>query len=567
MCIRIIGVWLLASVWLLAGAGCKKSSPVETSPAPDTQVAAPQAPSADTIARLHWLGKKRLEGETNAAFFMSLWDLPESAKLEAQTLDKLASACAREISGDTNLVSLTNSTLARIIRPVLEDLIKEESYVDVRWATNQPGELALAIRLNEDRAGYWKTNLPKVFESISGPATVTSGANRQAWEIKFENQTSKTATRLSLNRVGTWTLFTLGRASALAALPVAPTLVDELTARIQKQNAPVASVSNSWLECDFDLARIGNALACDWSLPCGLPEVSLTTTGDGLNVRTRGQIAFPKPLGLEIEAWNIPTNLVHNPLVSFTALNGVRQGIAAIPAWQNLKLETAPSQIFLWGNGGAAVETYFAAPLQGASNAIYALSGTILDSCNPFLASNKMGEFQRASDGNGLSWQGFPFVAPFLKETTLPGGGFAFGGLGPESSMTNRMPEALIQELTAHTNLVYYDWEITGPKIEAVIYITQALRMMSERSQLPAQSASILWLKALVPRLGNCGTEFTATDATHLSFVRKSPLGFTAIELQLLADWLESPSFPRGFYTFEVPGPKPVRERVASSPR
>src|SRR5262249_23129732 len=142
----------------------------------EKQVGSPKAATAETIARLHWLGKKRLEGETNAAFFMSIWDLPESGKLEAQTLHKLAGACARAVSGDTNLVSKTNSALAGIIRPVLEDLLKEESYVEVRWATNQPGELALAIRLNEDRAGYWKTNLPRVFESISGSATVAPGA-------------------------------------------------------------------------------------------------------------------------------------------------------------------------------------------------------------------------------------------------------------------------------------------------------------------------------------------------------------------------------------------------------
>src|SRR5690242_16438104 len=149
MCIRSIGVWLLASVCLLAGAGCEKSTPVDSSPTVDKPAAAPKVPPAETIARLHWLGKKGLQGETNAAFFMSIWGLPESAKLEAQMLDKVADACAQALSGETNMASTTNSSLAGTIRPVLEDLLKEESYVEARWATNRPGELALAIRLNE----------------------------------------------------------------------------------------------------------------------------------------------------------------------------------------------------------------------------------------------------------------------------------------------------------------------------------------------------------------------------------------------------------------------------------
>ena len=54
------------------------------------------------------------------------------------------------------------------------------------------------------------------------------------------------------------------------------------------------------------------------------------------------------------------------------------------------------------------------------------------------------------------------------------------------------------------------------------------------------------WLKAVAPKLGNCATAVTQTGPDQLSFVRRSTVGFTAVELHALADWLESPQFPRG---------------------
>jgi hypothetical protein len=556
----------------MAVGGCHKSSSGEASPGPETASAQPKSPASETVARLHWLGKKRLEGETNAAFFMSIWDMPESTKLEQQTLDKLAVAFAGFFSGATNSSSATNSTIAGLARPLLEDLLKEESYLEVRSATNQPGETRLAIRLNEDRAAIWKANFPKIVEQLgsSTPAPPHAATGSRSWQLEFEDQKSKIKSRVVLDRMGTWTFITLSRSSISAGQPFSASVLNDLTVRIQRGQPPFATAAtNFWLEADIDLPRVDGAMACGWDIPAEMPRVSLTMIGDGLNIRTRAELAFSKPLNLDFEPWNIPTNLVHNPLVSFTALNGISSLIASIPGWNKLNVAGPPNQAYFWGIGGAAVETYLAAPLIGASNAVYDLSGRILQSWNPFLATNRMGEFRHSADLNGLSWEGFPFVAPFLKEIALPGGDFVYAGVGPESSLTNAVPEALIREIIAHTNLLCYDWEITGPHIEAVIYISQALRMMTGKAQLAPDSAGMAWLKAISPKLGNCGTEITKSDPTHLLGVRKSGLGLTATELQLLADWLESPLFPRGLHTFLAPGPHPPLERQAgvSPPR
>src|SRR5258708_4284831 len=94
MGMRRFGLGLAAMAALAMGGGCKKSAPA---PVPAAAL------SAETVARVHWLGKKRMAAQTNAAYLIALWNLPESAKLETQTLDRLALALT--MGQSTNLVA------------------------------------------------------------------------------------------------------------------------------------------------------------------------------------------------------------------------------------------------------------------------------------------------------------------------------------------------------------------------------------------------------------------------------------------------------------------------------
>jgi len=77
------------------------------------------------------------------------------------------------------------------------------------------------------------------------------------------------------------------------------------------------------------------------------------------------------------------------------------------------------------------------------------------------------------------------------------------------------------------------------------------LRLLFHKPQL--QSPATMWLKHLEPILGDSTTLVTRTGPARLSFNRTSTIGLTALELHLLADWVESPRFPRGLHTFTAP--------------
>ena len=86
MRMKCLGLGLLAALILASGSGCKKSAS-DSAANQESEIKNQKSP---TLARVHWLGKNRIAAETNAARFLSLWNLPESARLETQTLDKLA---------------------------------------------------------------------------------------------------------------------------------------------------------------------------------------------------------------------------------------------------------------------------------------------------------------------------------------------------------------------------------------------------------------------------------------------------------------------------------------------
>jgi hypothetical protein len=207
-----------------------------------------------------------------------------------------------------------------------------------------------------------------------------------------------------------------------------------------------------------------------------------------------------------------------------------------------------------------------------ASNAVDRLAERLLQRGNAYLATNGLGQFVRATNFNGVAWGGLPIMDPYLQAVATTGGDFVVVGTNPEANTNRPAPPALYQQILGATNLVAYDWELTGPRVGQWLFTGQFLRMALHLAQVPPKSASVVWLQALEAKLDNCATAVTRTGPNELSFTRGSSLGLTAIELHLLADWLESPRFPRGLHTFEAapapllqPKPRPANSGAGTN--
>ncbi|HXP62205.1 MAG TPA: hypothetical protein VN829_17040, partial [Dongiaceae bacterium] len=547
MRIRTVVLGLLAAA--AAGVSCD-GEPSETAPA----LFQPSAPAAQTIARLHWLGKNGLAAQSNAAGLMKLWNLPESAKIEGQTLDRLAAALARWPA--TNRTPSRNPQLSTsVIRPLLEDLLCREFCLEVRQAGAQAGEWALAIRLDPQRAALWETNLSTALPAFDGVLRPPAQDRLRSWQLPATPQASRAILDFSLARAGDWTLLGLTTDSER--------LLGEFSARIQRDHAPFqASATNGWLEADFNPRLLAAALALDWPLPEDLARVSFSATGDGATVLEHAEFHFAKPLNLKLEPWTLPAPLVMGQITSFTAVRGFEPWLASLKAWQDAHLGAAPNQAFFWALQGLPVLSFFAAPQPDASNQVSRLSTLVLEKGGPWFATNPAAKFQKAKDLNGLTWKGVPSIEPFLRSAAVGTGRFVFAGLFTASGDTNSsrpLPGSLVKHLQSRAELVAYSWELTGPRVKDWNRIGQTLRMVAQKPQLP--SLPLLWLNAASPQLWPSVTEVTQTSPRQLSLERRSSLGMTAVELQLFADWLESPQFPHGLHTLIAPpdeaGPAP----------
>ena len=158
----------------------------------------------ETVAAIHWLGKERLAADTNASFVMGIWNLAESKKLEAQTLDRLAMGLlatngmpwlSNQVSVSGSKSSDTNSPppltgSSALLRPLLQDLLEQESFLEVREATNLPGDLTFAIRLSEARARLWETNLAAVVEGLTGSHVDAVPGRTNAWQLTVHSPQS-----------------------------------------------------------------------------------------------------------------------------------------------------------------------------------------------------------------------------------------------------------------------------------------------------------------------------------------------------------------------------------------
>jgi len=153
-------------------------------------------------------------------------------------------------------------------------------------------------------------------------------------------------------------------------------------------------------------------------------------------------------------------------------------------------------------------------------------------------------------------WQGIPYFFPALECADFGTNHFLIAGLAPDRFTNQPPPADLVRFLNENPKLVAYDWEQTRVCMDGWTQMGQLIRQLL---CLPPMSytAGLEWAVALSPKLHDLTTEVQLTSPTHLSFVRTSTVGFTGFELQLLADWLESPDFPRGLHTLNAPAPPP----------
>jgi len=214
-----------------------------------------------------------------------------------------------------------------------------------------------------------------------------------------------------------------------------------------------------------------------------------------------------------------------------------------------LKLEPAPDQLFVWGLPGEPSFTYFAARDADPPRFMRRLSELLVPTGESWTTTNNLAGFKVSADHQSIEWQGLPYLWPFLRPAGTNGESFILGGSFVFMEHVQPVSPDFYKDALQPSDLVYYSWENTGPRINHLLVIAQFIRFVAGKAQLGETSPALLWLKALQPKAGQAVTRIHLTQPNQLQLLRSSATGFTAAEIHLLADWLESPEFPRGLQT------------------
>jgi hypothetical protein len=526
-------IWIVGlAAMLLPGLGCRKAPP-------------PSKP--DTLARWHFAGSDVVNATTNGGTLKSLLTLPESHALCDQTLDKLARAPFAHFKSRW---AYSTNDCADLLRPLLTDLIHAESYFEMRGVSNQPPEWTLALRLSAEQADVWRTNLATTVQTWTQiqptNATVTGYAG---WRVKKHQPPDLIGVVVAED----WMLVGAGHGTLA--------LQEEFAQRIRASGRPVAAESNNWLTAMLDWPRL--PAQPFWLAALRLPRTELTVSARDENLQSRVELVFPQPHGWVAEPWLFPTNTIREPVVSFAALQGFGHWLRAFVQALGLKLDPVPNQLCTWALAEIPFQTFLAMPHADATNAMAGLCEQLPPLFHTNTQGLALGSWRAATNGQALVWEGMPFFGGFMRpahEETESG--FLLAGLFPNTPRKVPPPPELFAQVAGRTNLVYYDWEIGAERLPAWRNMAQLALLLADKAQLGPESATAKWMEAVAPKIGNIGTTITVSGPDRMTLVRQSPYGFTSIETVLLANWLESVTFPWGY---ELP-PTPKRKRAAATP-
>jgi hypothetical protein len=483
------------------------------------------APSqSDLLVRAYFAGAPKIAAAPNANVLTNEFTSPEALALRNQLAAKLSVWLAGSLAANPN--QPTPGGAAKL-RPLIDDLQQSEFLLEIHATTGRP-ETAIAIKLPPARAQLWQANLNPFFAK----GTFKTSAD---WLV-FDSD----PTQLRLG---------------------------------EKVTKDLNNLPTDWFTLDINWPRLAQ-----WHpqfKDLGLPETQLAVSPVGSELKVMGKLTFPDKLALKLDPWEIPTNTIHAPFDSFTAIRGFSAWLQAQPWASPFQLSPSPNELFVWALPGAVFPTYAAVPVPNGAAAISQTEQhwrTALDEAranNELMPSPK--PIQAELKGNEISVVNVPFASVRAQALTEPAGQFLLAELFPNPPAGLPLPQGLLNRLNTK-NLVYYHWETTTNRVPQLLQITQLSLLLTNHKQLDGKSAAYKWLRKASAVKGASETGITQSGPAEFTLLRQGPGLFTAFELFALANWFESPNFP-GFELTLVPPlpdsdtPAPAAPAKAPAPK
>lgn len=499
------------------------------------------------LLRYHFAGRSHLPPATNALVYRVVDALPATAELRADLARKLSSGSMalwrRDLpAGATNVAGL--------LAPLFEDLQETESLVEVRGPLGRT-ETVVACELGEDRAQLWDNRLRTVVGAWQfGAPRENNFEGFRGWEARR----AQSPNTVQFFRAGRWVLVGLGQDG-----------VPQLSAmlkQIKGGGRPVKGLTGPFLEWSADLPALRPWFPALARYP--LPALVTSVAGRGDSIRTEMRMHYSTAIPWQPEPWRIPTNVIYEPITSFTAGQGIAPLYKAFTRGYDLGMGSVPNQFCAWGARHPQCRTFFSVPTATDSSNLILTVGQNLPKFLLDTVTNAQGDFYFVSNRSEVVWAGLQWMVPVLHPDRNGKDNFLVGGNFPLAAKGQLAPEELFSQLRGRPSLMYYDWEITQERIVHARQLYQLFCLATGRFAPADDSPMQKWMAEVGPHLTNTVTEITRVGPQELSLVRKSHIGLTGFELASLAIWLDSPGFP---FDISLPSLIPAKVRATNAKR
>jgi len=477
-------------------------------------VRAGDAPNSTGVAvQYHCAGVSRLADDTRLSAFHKF--LTSRSTTNMENIARTRISCLL-----TNSLRLGNNpSSASLIEPLLSDVVATESAGSFGGASDDAPGFILALHLGAARGQMWQESLGKIFGG-GGDTFASQEFIGRRWNAGGSNS-------IWIIPAGDWLL--VGRGEEFASVQI------QYLKQIKAEGRPVPALEHNWLEAELVSSRLGG-----WFRFLQPTRLSISVTTNQGNLQIGARILAAEAIPWKAEPWQIPKDLMRGQIISFTVGQNVAAFLKMNPALSHLTGNPLTNQFYFWALDQMPMLDYMAWPEANASNTFETLSTEAPVALNPWLKEFNGTEAVKIPKVNALVLRNIRLFGPVLQAVRCVDGQFLCWAGFPISPTARPAPDALLSQIQGRTNLVYYDWELTGRRLQEWQVLS---KMIANRSLPPNSQAShdVLienqWLTGLGDLPGNTVTEITRVAPNELSLTRKAPIGVTALELVLLADW------------------------------
>jgi len=472
---------------------------------------------AEPVLKAHFAGIDNLTKREDAKTLRAVWQLKQTQAFRNEALDKLA----RRLGGD-------NAEREATLRELLPDLGHGELLLGIAPAEGRT-DVALITAMGETRGGLWTQSLRRLAKQRGGEPVEKTVAGYTGWRVDFDNGRT-----LGFGYADGWLLLGTGQETL--------NYLKKAAERIADNGRPFPADRENDLSLTVDARALPGAIRD--RLPSAPNTIRITSHLKKDNFYSKVVAEFDEPLPADVPDWEIPTRTITEPLASFTAARG--DGLlTARPVLRLLGLDTVNSQFYAWSQARTKFQSFFSVKVDDSKAAITGLAKRVGDFKKPGGQGEKfIGQIEHDTKKPAITWGNVPLFAPYVTVGNSDDEGYIVGGVFPPDPIKKPIPKEMLDEFTGKDNLIYYNWEITGQRLEKWNLLIQFAAILSDRrEQLVSNTKGIAFLTALRPKLGNSITDATIDD-NRLTITRKSHLGLSALEIALLTRWIDNPRFP-----------------------